>query len=78
MSSPTRSIYAVAADGRRFRLRFDGSQDFSPLPVGRQEQYTALEEIPGLAPLHGTIYACSVAARGYRIEATEHQPKELQ
>jgi hypothetical protein len=70
-------VFAVASDGRRFRIRFDGYQDFRPLSYGIQEQFTALEEIPGLAPIGGTMYALSVTRSGYRVEAAQ-QPKENQ
>lgn len=59
------SFLAVAPDGQRFKLRFDGIQD---LISSAEVQFTALEEIPGLVPAFGTTYAASIVRRGFRIE----------
>jgi len=61
----------IAPSGRRYRVRFDGCQDFRPAPAGIQRQFTALEEIPGLAPQFGTTYAATICRCGFRIQHQE-------
>lgn len=60
-------VAVIAPNGRRYRARYDGLQDFTPSPAGIQAQYTALEEIPGLMPEGGTTYGPMIKHQGFHI-----------
>lgn len=73
-----REIEITGPDGKKYKARFDGYQDFSALGKGRVPQITALEDIPGVVIKHSTTYVPSLEKKGYTVpDLTERNPAEL-
>lgn len=60
-------VEVVSADGKKYKMTYDGEQDFSAIGKGKIGQYTALEDIPGVTTKGSTTYTPSLEKGGYKI-----------
>ena len=73
-----RDIEVTGPDGKKYKARFDGYQDFTAIGKGKVPQITALEDIPGVTSENSTTYGPSLEKKGYTLpDLTERNPKEL-
>lgn len=62
-------VTVTGPDGKEYKVRFDGFQDFRVLGRGLLPQFTALEDIPGVTIKGSTTYGPRLTENGYKIPA---------
>jgi ribosomal protein S18 acetylase RimI-like enzyme len=63
-------VELTGPDGKKYRARFDGHQDFSSIGKGTVPQFTALEDLPGSVIKDSTTYGPSLEKAGYKLPET--------
>lgn len=65
-------------DEKKYKVTFDGYQDFSPIGRGMEPQFTALEDIPGVTVKGSTLYKKTLEDNGYKAPADLPAPEQME
>lgn len=71
-----RIVEVEGPDGKKYKMRLDGYQDFSIMGWGMVPQLTAMEEIPGVVGLHSTTYSRGLEKKGFKMPEGLDAPEQ--